>query len=92
MKEIRERDIEKYLKSRVEEAGGEIRKVRWIGRHGAPDRAVFLNGVHFPELKAPGKDLEAHQLREHKRMIKHGAKMYTLNSIEKVDQFMEMIT
>ena len=38
----RERDIEKYLVERVKALGGEVRKVKWIGRAGAPDRVVML--------------------------------------------------
>lgn len=39
---IYERDIEKYLVDRVKALGGEVRKVQWIGREGAPDRVVML--------------------------------------------------
>lgn len=63
-----EADIEKYLVARVKALGGEVRKVSWIGRKGAPDRLVMLPGVpsevtpmsQWPartiwvELKAPG--------------------------------------
>lgn len=38
----RERDIENYLVERVKALGGEVRKVKWIGRNGAPDRLVML--------------------------------------------------
>ena len=67
MKPLRERDIERHLVKRVKELGGEVRKLRWIGRNGAPDRVVMLQskscepGVYFfrppfwVELKAPGK-------------------------------------
>ena len=37
-----ERDVEAHLVKRVEELGGECRKVKWIGRVGAPDRLVML--------------------------------------------------
>lgn len=37
-----ERDIEDYLVKRVKAMGGEVRKVQWIGRNGAPDRLVML--------------------------------------------------
>jgi hypothetical protein len=37
-----ERDIEAYLVSRVEALGGEVRKVQWVGRRGAPDRLVMM--------------------------------------------------
>lgn len=42
MSEIRERDIEKYLIAAVKKIGGETRKVKWIGRRGAPDRRVMI--------------------------------------------------
>ena len=41
-KQLRERDIEAYLKKRVEQIGGEVRKVKWLDRRGAPDRFVML--------------------------------------------------
>lgn len=41
---MKERDIEKYLVDRVKALGGEVRKVQWIGRVGAPDRLVMLPG------------------------------------------------
>ncbi len=39
---MRERDIENHLVERVKALGGEVRKVKWIGRRGAPDRLVML--------------------------------------------------
>lgn len=39
---MRERDIEAHLVKRIKALGGEVRKVRWIGRRGAPDRLVML--------------------------------------------------
>jgi len=39
---LNERDIEKHLVKRVKALGGEVRKVQWIGRRGAPDRLVML--------------------------------------------------
>lgn len=44
---MRERDIEKHLVQRVKALGGEVRKVQWIGRRGAPDRLVMLPGFHL---------------------------------------------
>lgn len=41
-RDTRERDIESYLVDRVKAMKGEVRKVKWIGRHGAPDRLVML--------------------------------------------------
>lgn len=50
-KVLKERDIEKYLVKRVKELGGEIRKVQWVGRVGAPDRVVMVP-KSFAQLKA----------------------------------------
>lgn len=88
---MRERDIELYLVKRVKIFGGEIRKVRWLGRRGAPDRMVWLPGWRFPkmpEMKKPGKKLEAHQKREHKRLNKMGVKTAKLDSYGDVDVFL----
>lgn len=61
---VRERDIERQLVKRVKQLGGEIRKVKWVGRDGAPDRVVMLprwspSTAHLTptiwiELKRPG--------------------------------------
>lgn len=39
---LRESDVEAYLVQEVKALGGEVRKVKWIGRSGAPDRLVML--------------------------------------------------
>lgn len=39
---MRERNVEAYLRRRVKSLGGEIRKVKWIGRANAPDDRVML--------------------------------------------------
>ena len=49
---LRESDIEKYLVKRVKAAGGEVRKVQWIGRRGAPDRLVMLDPARAVALLA----------------------------------------
>jgi hypothetical protein len=47
---MRESQIEKHLTKRVKALGGEVRKVSWIGRAGAPDRLVLLKGPPSPTL------------------------------------------
>jgi hypothetical protein len=65
----RESDVEKLLKTTVESNGGEVRKVNWVGRRGAPDRLVLLPGWGvFVELKNTGKKAPAYQLREADRL------------------------
>ena len=89
---LNERDIEKYLHKRVHEAGGEYRRLRWIGRSGAPDDAIVLNGVHLVECKAPSKKLSPHQAREHKRLNEQGVPTYVLDSYAMVDTFLSHIS
>ena len=43
----RESTIEAHLVKRVKALGGEVRKVQWVGRRGAPDRLVMLPGFHL---------------------------------------------
>lgn len=87
-----EADIENYLVKMVKQAGGEIRKVIWVGRRHAPDRLVMLNGAHFVELKAPGEKPRAGQVREHKRMEKHGVPVRVLDTKFSIDVFIGCIT
>lgn len=100
---MRERDIERHLVQRVKELGGEVRKVQWIGRKGAPDRLVMLPASWkgrrtsgfwdsptsiWVELKAPGVKPELYQLREHDRMRKMGQCVVVIDSIEGVEELL----
>ena len=93
---MRERDIERHLVKRVKELGGEVRKVQWIGRRGAPDRLVMKpqeyhadpKATTWVELKAPGVKPEAHQLREHERMRKMGQRVVVIDSIEGIEELL----
>lgn len=93
-----ERDIERELVKRVKKAGGEVRKVKWIGRRGAPDRLVLLPPKKHPvsgvtllqgrtiwvELKAPGKKPRRNQERELRALADAGQTVYVIDSIESV--------
>lgn len=92
---LRESDIEKYLVKQVKAAGGECRKIQFIGRPGAPDRLVMLpydafdmrnRATIWVELKAPGKKAEPHQLREHARMRKMGQRVVVIDSYEQIEE------
>lgn len=89
---MRESAIEDYLVKRVKELGGEVRKVQWIGRRGAPDRVVLLPTLVPPivwvELKATGEVPEPHQSREHKRMRDMGQRVEVIDSLEGVDRLL----
>lgn len=99
---MRESTIEKHLVKRVKELGGEVRKVQWIGRRGAPDRLVMIPigkrpydretdqhcGTIWVELKAPGVKPELHQQREHLRMRAMGQRVVVIDSIEGVEELL----
>lgn len=88
---MREKTIELYLVQEVKKLSGEIRKVKWIARRGAPDRMVWIPNWYFPkmaELKASGKPLEDHQKREHKRLKRMGIQCFKLDSFADVDKFL----
>lgn len=96
----REAEIEDYLVLKAAALGGEVRKLRWIGRVGAPDRLVMLPEKVFGkgsdhvipaerflvELKAPGKKPRGSQLREHDRLRKFGWRVEVVDSFERVDE------
>jgi hypothetical protein len=84
---MKESIIERYLVLRVKSLGGEVRKVKWVGHRGAPDRLVMLPATStiWVELKTTGKRPEPHQLREHDRMQAMGQNVVVIDSIEGVD-------
>ena len=87
---MRERDIENYLVKRVKALGGEVRKVNWVNRRGAPDRLVMLPDKAFwVEVKAPSAEAEPHQLREHTRMREMGQVVFLVDSYEIVERICE---
>jgi hypothetical protein len=87
----RESVIERALVAAVKAHGGEVRKLRWIGRRAAPDRLVLLNGVHFVELKRPGKKPTVAQDRELQTLRSHGARAHWVDTIEKAEALIESI-
>ena len=80
----------------MKEKGGEVRKVKWIGRDGAPDRVVMMKGIHnhavWVELKAEGLAAlfphtphERKQHREHIKMRNAGQRVVVIDSYAGVD-------
>ena len=88
---MRESKIESHFTRCWKALGGEVRKVKWLDRIGAPDRLAMLpDGRHWwIEFKAPGTKPETYQAREHTRLWKMGQKVLVLDSIEAVDTFIE---
>jgi len=90
---VRESDIEGYFTKRVKALGGEVRKLRWIGRRGAPDRLAFVPRgdkwlVLWVEFKAPGKKPTILQEREHARLRKAGQAVAVIDSMLGVDMIL----
>jgi hypothetical protein len=87
MKHPRERDIERQLVKAVKAAGGEVRKLMWVGRRAAPDRLVKLPDREpvFVELKAPGGRLSRLQDLEHRRMRAVGLRVEVVWRVEDIE-------
>lgn len=101
---MRESVIEKHLVDAVKALGGEVRKVKWIGRRGAPDRLVMLpkeayvDDAHctiWVELKRtggkakfPSNAHERAQHREHERMRAMGQRVEIIDSIEGIAELL----
>ena len=88
---MRESKVEGYLKRRVVATGGFTRKVKWIGRNGAPDELCGWPGVHIlVETKRPGgPGAEAHQSREHERLRSIGFVVEVAATLADVDRIVE---
>jgi hypothetical protein len=84
----RESDIEKYLVSRAQALGAEVRKLRWIGQRGAPDRIIMSPalGVLFVDVKAPEQHLRPNQRREIHKLREAGQRVEVVDSFERVDE------
>lgn len=72
---MRESIIEAHLVKRVKEMGGEVRKVKWIGRRGAPDRLVML-----PDRTKHVKAAEVKAVRDQFQVTMQEAKMIVQGS------------
>jgi len=95
--------IEKHLKKEVQASGGKVRKVKWIGKSGAPDRLMWWPAAHkhdpmgtiprmaFVELKAKGKKPTKVQEEEHAALRDDGFIVLTLDSIEAVDRAIVLV-
>lgn len=82
-----ERKFEQRLVALAKKHGFFCRKAKWIGRNGAPDRMLIdpLGAVTWVELKSPGKEPTAIQLREHMLMRQHGQTVVVIDSMEGVE-------
>lgn len=102
---MRERDIEVHLVKRVKALGGEVRKVQWVGRSGAPDRLVMLpasphrhvqaHGAYWVELKNPETiktfPANAHERAQHREHERMRAMGQRVEVIGTIEQVEELL-
>lgn len=84
---MRERDIETYLVKKIQMIGGQCLKFVSPGHVGVPDRIILLPGgiIAFVELKAPGKEPEAHQKHWLQSLEKMSFLTYVIDTKMKAD-------
>lgn len=83
---MRESVVENYFCARIKALGGDVRKVKWVGHNGAPDRLVMLPNRHpLVELKRPRAKPRINQLNEHDRLRSYGFEVLVIDTIELVD-------
>lgn len=87
-----ERDIEAYLRKRVEASGGLCPKWSSPQCNGVPDRIVLLNRqVWFVEVKSSTGKMSALQEAFAVKLITAGFNYRLVNSKEKVDELLKEI-
>ena len=92
---IVEKDIETFLKNRVEHLGGMCFKLPAVYEEGIPDRLVVLpqGRIAFVELKRPkGGRLSEMQKYQIKKLKDLGCKVYVVKNYEEVNGVLEDMT
>ena len=86
-----EKDIEQYLKKRIDMIGGLCFKFI-SSESGVPDRTVIHKGhVFFVELKTAVGKLSPRQKYIHGKLIETGGKVAVLHSKDDVDVFINFL-
>ena len=80
---MQERLIEKKVCDWAKKDGWLVRKLSWVGRHGAPDRFFARAGrIVFIEFKQAGKKPTDHQAREIENLRDQGCEVYVCDDVE----------
>ena len=92
-KELKEKDIENYLRDEIKKVGGIAYKFVSPGNAGVPDRLVLLPGrwSFFVELKAPGKKTRAVQDRQIRKIRNLDFTVLIIDSKKQIDDLVKMI-
>lgn len=88
-----EKKLEKRLYNEVKKAGGKALKFFSYTFTGMPDRIVLMPAgrIYFVELKSTGKERSPRQKTVHKMLTDLGFKVYTIDTPEKLDSFLDEI-
>jgi hypothetical protein len=98
--------VRAHLRKQALAAGFEHRKLKWIGRRGAPDELIFwpwettrsvdLDGpplvIALVEVKRDGEQPEPHQQREIDRLRKAGFYVEVVDTIDACDKVIAALT
>ena len=95
--------VRTHLRKQARARGFEHRKLRWIGRHGAPDELVFWpfeestcaekpHVAALIEVKRQDGKVEDHQNREITRLRNGGFRVFTVFSKEGTDLVLDYLT
>jgi hypothetical protein len=89
---VRENKVESYLNKEVVKLGGITRKWTNPSMAGDPDRIIILRAlIVFVEVKTVAGKLAPEQIREHERLIAHGAIVKTVYGEGGVDDFIKWL-
>lgn len=92
MTHLLESTVETYFQKQIRLCGGVTFKFTSPSMRGVPDQiALFKGNTYFVELKAPGEDPRDSQIAVHELFDEHGVPVYTIDTIEMVDQFIKNI-
>lgn len=83
-----ESSVESYFKKTIKAIGGLPLKFTSPGKRGVPDQIVLFQGsTYFVEIKRPGEKPRKSQESVHAQFKKNNIPVYTVDSIEQVDDF-----
>lgn len=82
--------VETYFINQIAIHGGRAMKFLSPSMNGVPDQIVLYNGkTYYAELKAPKKKPRKSQLSVHALFLQHGIQVYTIDTKDKVDDFIQ---
>lgn len=90
MTNTRESVIETYLKDQIKLLGGLAYKFTSTV-NGVPDQILIIDGnTYFVEVKRPGEVLRKNQEYVHEQFLKRGVPVYTVDSIQSINEFIKI--